>query len=51
MTRALVEVATSEECLGEPMLDGLIDWLSGDGPLDAMEKVPRERGNVERCVS
>ena len=38
VTRALVEVATSEECLGEPMLDGLIDWLSGDGPLDAMEK-------------
>ena len=38
VTRALVEVSASEEYLGEPMLDGLIDWLSGDGPLDAMEK-------------
>jgi ATP-dependent RNA helicase DHX57 len=38
ITRALVQFSTSDECLGEPMLDGLIDWLSGDGPLDAMEK-------------
>jgi len=47
VTRALVEVSASEEYLGEPMLDGLIDWLSGDGPLDAMEKY---RVNAETLI-